>query len=281
MAEKSGISWTDATFNPWWGCVKVSEACKFCYAEEWAARWGTEWGPAARRRFFDDKHWNEPRRWDRKAAKAGSRLRVFCSSMADVFEVLPSGHPDVALMAAARARLWLLIEQTPNLDWLLLTKRPENMQPLTPEEWAGGWPANVWAGATAENQERANERVPELVKVPAQTRFLSCEPLLGPLDLTPWLWERYRDADGHRCDEPSELLHLVIGGGESGSEARATQLHWAQSLRDQVTAARVAFHWKQWGQWHPSGIPGSPPIWSKDKHHRVLDGRIWDEMPAR
>src|SRR5690349_17550018 len=135
MAEQSGISWTDATFNPWWGCVKISPACHNCYAATWAQRFGVDWGVDARRRVFPDTHWNDPIRWNRAGAKEGKRRRVFCASMADVFETLPQGHPDTDAIRDARWRLWNLIQLTPWLDWLLLTKRPQSIRTYLPPEW--------------------------------------------------------------------------------------------------------------------------------------------------
>jgi len=181
MSADTTISWCHATFNPWWGCTKVSEGCKHCYADTLATRYGhTIWGPRARRRFFGDKHWAEPLKWNKQAMHEGQRKRVFCASMADVCEVLPADHPDLEAMAAARLRLWETIEATPMLDWLLLTKRPENIIPL----FGVDAPVpNIWWGTSVENQAAADTRIPELLKVPAHVRFLSCEPLLGPVDL--------------------------------------------------------------------------------------------------
>lgn len=145
MGENSKIEWTHHTFNTWWGCVKVSPACDNCYAESLSKRFGDHWGPKAEYRTFSDKHWNEPLRWNRAAEKAGERHRVFCASMADVFDNrAPEG---------ARERLWALIRQTPHLDWLLLTKRPQNIAEMLPEDWGDGYP-NVWLGVTVENQRK-------------------------------------------------------------------------------------------------------------------------------
>lgn len=227
MAMNSSIEWTNHTFNPWWGCVKVSPACKHCYAEAWSKRVGQAvWGIKAPRRFFGPKHWAEPIKWDRRAAEQGIRQRVFCASMADVFE-------DRADLDEARSALWELIEQTPNLDWLLLTKRPERIAATVP--WKDVWPANVWIGTTVETQEYAEERLPYLAALPAAVRFISAEPLLGPLDLTPWL----------------DRLDWVITGGESGPKARPTSPSWFHQLLNQCMAAEVAFHFKQWGDWAP------------------------------
>jgi protein gp37 len=140
MAKDSRIEWTHHTFNPWWGCVKVSPACANCYAETWAHRLGAKiWGRHAPRRFFGDEHWKHPLRWNAEAERDQVRRRVFCASMADVFEVRAELNP-------WRARLWPLIEQTPWLDWLLLTKRPKNVRRMAP--WGSRWPHNVWLGTT-------------------------------------------------------------------------------------------------------------------------------------
>lgn len=266
MGAESTIEWTRHTFNIVWGCVKVSPGCANCYAETWAKRHGHDvWGPAktTSRRVLSDDYWKQPLKWDKAAAAAGERHRVFCSSMADVFE----DHPTVA---EQRARLWPLIATTPNLDWLLLTKRPENMRRLAPVEWAGSWPTNVWAMTTVENQEEADRRIPELLKVPARVRGLSCEPLLGPVNfhvcedkgdaygdgaiywnmLSGERWMR----DGFEKElEGTPPIHWVIAGGESGPKARPAHPKWYRDLRDQCQAAGVAFHFKQWGEWFSEG----------------------------
>lgn len=274
MAANSKIEWTDHTFNPWWGCTKVSPACELCYAETWAKRTGHSlWGPRAQRRFFGDKHWAEPIKWNREAEAAGVRKRVFCSSMADVFEA--RGELD-----EQRERLWRLIEATPTLDWLLLTKRPENVLEMV--DWDDAWPRNVWLGSTVENQAMAAERIPALLVAPAAIHFVSCEPLLGPLDIEPWMGnpvERRRA----RAGGVSETIDWVIAGGESGSRARPTDPRWLRGLRKQCRARQVAFHFKQWGVWGPSSDrpkdAGELVRLGKTKAGRVLDGRSWDELP--
>lgn len=270
MGKNSRIEWTHHTFNPWWGCAKVSPACAHCYAEAWARRVGSAvWGKRADRRFFTDAHWREPLKWDREAEREGLRRRVFCASMADVFE-------DRRDLDAARARLWVLIEATPRLDWLLLTKRPDRAVSLA--RWGTGtWPDNVWVGTTVETQVWARRRLPALEAIPAAVRFVSCEPLLGRLNLAPWL--------GHS-------LGWVIAGGESGPRARPSDPAWFQALRDQCVAAGVPFHFKQWGNWAPAARPGgalqdgptSPRTPMVRLHReaagRMLDGRTWDQVPA-
>lgn len=163
--ENSKIEWTTHTFNPWWGCVKVSAGCEHCYAETFSKRTGHSiWGPAktTSRRLFTDKHWAEPLKWNETAQQAGERHRVFCASMADVFE----DHPQVI---DARQRLFELIDRTPYLDWLLLTKRPENIRRLWPFGWYDDqytWP-NIWLGTSVENQIAADTRIPHLLGIPA------------------------------------------------------------------------------------------------------------------
>ncbi|MCC4243408.1 phage Gp37/Gp68 family protein [Stappia indica] len=183
MGENSKIEWCDHTFNPWIGCTKVSAACDNCYAEAWEARFGNSWGPHVRRRT-SPANWRKPIAWDRTAAAEGKRARVFCASLADVFD------NDRSITSGWRGDLWHLIHRTPNLDWLLLTKRPQNISRfLRPEDygnlpsWGDGWP-NVWLGTTAENQIEADRRIPHLLATPAHVHFLSVEPLLGPVDLT-------------------------------------------------------------------------------------------------
>jgi protein gp37 len=237
MGADSKIEWTHATFNPWWGCQRVSPGCEHCYAETFAKRVGQKvWGPKADRRFFGDAHWNEPLKWNRDAERAGERRRVFCASMADVFE-------DRRDLDEQRARLWRLIEATPSLDWLLLTKRPQNMARLAPAAWADGWPANVWAGTTVEDQRRAEERLPHLLGVPARIRFLSVEPQLGPVDLM-----KVRDDElGAAWNVLTCGIGWVIVGGESGPGARPFDLAWARELVGQCRAASVPCFVKQIG----------------------------------
>ena len=273
MARDSRIEWTDHTFNPWWGCTKVSPACDNCYADTWAKRVGLDiWGAGKPRRFLSDAYWRQPRRWNAEAQQSGHRARVFCASMADVFE-WKRGLSDW------RHRLWHLIEETPCLDWLLLTKRPHLVRRLAP--WDDDWPDNVWLGTTVENQRWVDKRLPRLTEIPARTRFLSCEPLLGPVDLRSWL---ERDA-----------VHWVIAGGESGPRARPSDPLWFSAIRDQCEAHETPFHFKQWGEWAPlDAFPGilprsvlddgsySTPMgkYGKKKSGRVLDSRTWDGFPC-
>jgi protein gp37 len=295
MGQNSSISWTHHTFNPWWGCQKVSPGCASCYALTLSKRFGHDiWGPAktTTRRTFGPKHWADPIKWNAEARTNNHRKRVFCASMGDVFEA----HP---MLDSERVKLWQLIEQTPMLDWLLLTKRPENIMQMIPDVWASGLPVNVWVGTSVEDQQRADERIPELLRVPARVRFLSCEPLLGPVDISiipdalyeagmPFSWNKLSDGRG---------IHWVICGGESGPGARPMHPDWARSLRDQCEAAGVAYHFKQWGEYgqvqHSTpggkvslfcagGTARTVEIVKLGKHAagRLLDGRTWDQFPA-
>lgn len=311
----TSIEWTDYTFNICWGCQRVSPACKFCYAETFSKRVGLDlWKPQGERRTFGAKYWAEPLKWDRKAAKAGVRYRVFCCSMADVFE----DHPTVA---GERPKLWELIAKTPNLDWLLLTKRPENVEAMVP--WHTDWPANVWLGTTVENQEYADIRIPLLISTSARLKFVSYEPALGPVNFDPptctYCGEQeavYGD-DGAtpfcpECDSEmgfgawlnplNDGIAWVIGGGESGPQARAMHPEWMRDARDQCKEAGVPFLFKQWGEWRPdndgdrcvslegrnmlNNEPGSNGDGTarirragKKEAGRELDGLTWDGVP--
>ena len=273
MALNSKIEWTDHTFNPWWGCTKVSTACANCYAETWSKRTGFKiWGQKAPRRFLSESYWQQPYKWNQTAKKSGRSSRVFCASMADVFEFRADLTP-------WRKRLWTLISKTPNLDWLLLTKRPHRVRRLVP--WRDEWPANVWIGATVETQAWAEKRIPYLAELPARVRFLSCEPLRGRVNLEPWLNEG--------------IINWVIAGGESGPNARPSEPIWFRNLRDQCRRKHIPFHFKQWGDWAPidavsnNSLPSSilnDRQWSEElgrfgkrKSGRTLDGRTWDGVP--
>lgn len=248
MGENSKIEWTEHTFNIAWGCTKVSPACDRCYAEAWARRAGLAvWGKDAPRRVMSDKHWQAPVAWNAAAAKAGKVARVFCSSMADVFE----DHPT---LEGERARLWPLIKSTPWLKWLLLTKRPENMRTMVPPSWLEVWPENVLPGFTAENQEWFDKRAVPAIDF-AHTYgvrwFVSYEPALGPIDFLPGM---------------PGIAWLIVGG-ESGTGARPMSEAWVRSARDQAIAAGVPFFLKQ-------KIEGGKKV-----SLPMLDGRQWSETP--
>lgn len=300
MGADSKIEWTDHTFNPWVGCTKISPACAFCYAETWAKRTGQPHLWTGQRRRTSAANWQLPIRWNRQADAEGRRYRVFCASLADVF--------DNQVPERWRDDLWHLIEQTPHLDWLLLTKRPQNVAKMLPDPrtgtrpWGDGWP-NVWLGTTAEDQERYDQRWQHLAKVPARVRFISYEPALGPLiDLY----------------SGSTLPDWLIAGGESGPHARPAYPDWFRHIRDYCTSLGIAFHFKQWGEWVPQvgavdgwDIDDDPeisrfdhrdwegdhwgepyrPMWCDEREDdtvsrigkksagRLLDGREWNEIP--
>jgi protein gp37 len=244
MAENSKIEWTDHTFNPWTGCTKVSPGCDHCYAEGWAKRAGfVQWGAGQPRRRTTEANWRKPLQWNAGhqdfLTLYGRRQRVFCASLADVFdnEVPPEW----------RAELFALIASTPNLDWLLLTKRIGNVAKMieAPGMQKCGLPSNVWLGATIVNQEEADRDIPKLLEVPARVRFLSMEPLLGAVNLRPYFWSG--DDTG-----PLPGIDWVIVGGESGPKARPMHPDWSRSLRDQCEAACVNFLFKQWGEFAPT-----------------------------
>lgn len=260
MAENTQIEWADHTFNPWIGCSKISLACDHCYAETLAtARLGVEWGPHAERRRTAPSTWKQPQAWNRKAEKAGVQYKVFCASLADVF--------DNAVDTLWRDDLANLIVETPNLIWLLLTKRIGNAAGMLADMFPMGAPSNVWIGATIANQEEADRDIPKLLATPAAKRFLSMEPLLGPVDLTPEADDTYQllsewygpngfDETGSQPRLTRRVgwfprIDWVITGGESGPKARPSHPDWFRSLRDQCAAAGVPFLFKQWGEWEP------------------------------
>ena len=348
--QNSKIEWCHHTFNPWRGCAKISAGCANCYAEMLSRRnptvlgiWGE--GPESTRVVAAESSWREPLKWDRAAAAAGERHRVFCASLADVFEdwqgpllaadggilhwdgdtSVDSGwktrtefDPLAAVfLRHVRGRLFRLIDDTPNLDWLLLTKRPENIAKMTPVYSyhaceTGDCPHdtvrecdtvaerqfrdNVWLGVSVENQVAADARIPHLLTAPAVVRFLSCEPLLGPINMTPHLTAEglFVNSQGINCD-------WVIAGGESGPNARPCHPDWVRSLRDQCQAAGVPFFFKQWGEyvpgdhqdvafsddfqtilpWHSHAGSDTTPMVriGKKRAGRLLDGREWNEFP--
>jgi len=279
MGKTTAIEWTDHTFSPWAGCHKVSPACKNCYAEKGplASFKGIAWGPDTPRRPMADSTWANPIRWNRAAEKAGVQRRVFCGSVCDVFEA--RGDLD-----ERRARLWRLIEATPNLIWLLLTKRPEEVLRRVPVWWleaeaegavpapaptACRWPSNCWIGTTVEDQQRADERIPHLLRIPAPVRFLSMEPLLGPVDLASgYLADVSRFTWSRQSRDPYDRgIQWVIAGGESGPRARPSHPDWFRSIRDQCEAVGVPFFFKQANL--GNGLEKMP----------ALDGKVWAEVP--
>lgn len=333
MSENSKIEWTDSTFNPWEGCQKVGPGCDHCYAEARNARFagGTaiNWGPGAPRRRTSPSNWRKPLAWNARpffecvdcgwrgdrpgdinglpicpAPRCASltlvsaRRRVFCASLADVF--------DNAVDPQWRRDLFDLIESTPNLDWLMLTKRIGNVRWMLPTIGWIGARDNVWLGATIVNQEEADRDIPKLLEVPARVRFLSMEPLLGPVDLRLESRNDLARWDGLGRDLPLRRIDWVIAGGESGHGARPMKPDWALSLRDQCAAAGVPFLFKQHGEWMSAERDGDKvtlrfastdatgpkqPDWQewpdgqisakvgKKASGRHLDGRTHDEFP--
>lgn len=326
--KNTAIEWADHTFNPWEGCTKVSPGCAHCYAEARNARFGggtaPNWGIGAPRRRTSVQNWNQVRRWDREAGlnmscelcrntrkapqpgaykmKDGAcwycygwekkRPRVFCASLADWL--------DDEVPIEWTADLLDLVRVCKNLDFLLLTKRPQNWKERLDHAWNwsidhdegavdfrlwlrawldGNPPANVWIGTTVEDQQRADERVPQLVSIPARARFLSCEPLLGQIDLGLF-GILPRDVKpgytpGYEC------IDWVICGGESGRGARPMHPDWARSLRDQCAAAGVAFHFKQWGEWAPLIATGKDTLTLtyEGKRHAAPREPAWHRWP--
>lgn len=280
MGENTQIEWAHHTFNPWMGCTKVSDGCKHCYAETMMdKRFGkVKWGPQGVRVRTSGQYWWNPSKWNLKAKKEGHRKRVFVASLADVFEDKPDQRAE---MDEWRDMLFHYPHLYRNLDWLFLTKRPENvMRMVTPIWLERGFPSNVWIGTSVENQETADMRIPELLKIPAAVRFLSVEPLLGPVDVESIEWP---NLGGHRVDvlrkgywnkagylglgpsaglgEPrggfsnhSDMpgsIDWVIVGGESGPSARPMLAEWVTDIRDCCEEAGVPFFFKQWGEWFP------------------------------
>lgn len=332
MSATTGIEWADSTFNPWIGCTKVSPACDHCYAENYAKRTGQSSLWAGERRRTMASNWRAPVRWNAKrfmqcgecgwrgecdaeligCGRCGSsvsmndaRRRVFCASLADVF--------DNEVPREWRYDLLWLISNTPNLDWLLLTKRVGNAARMLNDEcarmgfpWPQKWP-NVWLGATICNQEEADRDIPKLLATPAAKRFLSVEPLLGHICLNKirhpetgmHMSALHRQYDGNFYDSVAQV-GWVICGGESGPNARPMHPHWVRDLRDQCADAGVPFLFKQWGEWArggdlPEHIASSTScnfdgeltadderVWKVGKKAagRMLDGRTWDEVPA-
>lgn len=299
MSENSKIEWCDHTFNPWEGCQKVGPGCDHCYAEARNARFGGgsafNWGPGATRRRTSPSNWRKPLAWNAAHeaffAAHGRRQRVFCASLADIF--------DNAVSVQWRYALLRLIMDTPNLDWLLLTKRIGNaeamleqaMRALTVgrEGWRDNYLPNVWVGATIVNQEEADRDIPKLLEAPAAVRFLSMEPLLGPVDLS------VIDIDGHseiyplkgttNCEDDDGVpvpdlpaLDWVIVGGESGAGARPMHPDWARSLRDQCAAAGVPFLFKQWGEWAPG--ENAPGPMTRTENAAWWFAGSWDMRPV-
>ena len=278
MAALSSIEWTDSTFNPWVGCTKIKRpggrlsACDFCYAEKWAKRSGmVTWGNHPRRRTTES-YWRGPLRWNQQSSKFyerfGRRQRVFCASLADVF--------DNQADAEWRLELFDLIRQCDQLDWQLLTKRPQNIRKMLPRDWCDGYP-NVWLGTTAEDAEAYQERVRHLLELPAAVRFVSYEPALGPLGSIKI---------GNKAPD-----WIIIGGesGVSASLARPTRPQWVRDTIAECSHNNVAPFLKQWGSYSNNPLViergltpkeamlEDPP--SNGKGGGKLDDKIWRQFP--
>jgi protein gp37 len=279
LAGFSKIEWTDSTFNPWVGCTKIERpgakpsACDFCYAEKWAKRSGqVAWGNHPRRRTTPS-YWSAPIAWNKRAAafhaQFGRRQRVFCASLADVF--------DNQADPAWRKDLFELISECSNLDWLLLTKRPQNIRKMLPGNWGTGY-ANVWLGTTAEDAHAYKQRMSHLLAVPAAIRFVSYEPALGPLG---------------PISVSGKVPDWIIIGGESGVRSdlvRATHPQWARDAIAECRRESVAPFLKQWGSYANNplvveqggsvqdAMRNDPP--ENGKGGGMLDGRLWRDFPV-
>lgn len=304
MGKNSKIEWCDHTFNPWIGCSRVSAGCDNCYAEAMRAKRlkQVEWGPHGIRIRTSENNWRQPLKWNKAATATGERPRVFCASLADIFDNHRSIDP------SWRDELWALIRSTPNLDWLILTKRPQNFKKYLPRDWGHGYP-NVWLGVTVEDQEEADRRIPHLIEASAQLRFLSCEPLIGGVDLT-WIGHSL-DLDGvidcligrtwiapapdgrshttyrygqefvrRELRDYIEKIDWVIIGGETGANARPCVKSSIISLINQCQNADIPIFLKQLGskyedaqnhvcgagvKWPYDVLPNGPSFRLKDK----------------
>lgn len=248
MGKNTGISWCDHTFNPWWGCTYVSPGCENCYAKREATRFGFSslWGPGSARRFFGDAHWNEPGKWEAVAQGSGKQHLVFCGSMCDVFE----SNTEIPKLNHERDRLITLIQQTPYLTWLLLTKRPENI-----DKFFGPvkhWKKNIMIGITSENQRCLDRRL-EICTGLGLMPFISIEPMLEPITVT---------------EKMAGRVSWIIVGGESGPGSRPIEVDWVRQVRIACNYYMVPFFFKQWGQSIPVG-----------QYEGILDGQIWHQTP--
>jgi protein gp37 len=321
MSANTKIEWADHTFNPWIGCTKVSPGCDHCYAEADFdhRKHRVKWGAGQQRSRTSDANWRQPLKWNAEAAHLGIRYRVFCASLADVF--------DNEVPHRWRQDLMSLIADTPHLDGLLLTKRIGNAKRMLSDASMHDGrlltandeyrpPDNLWIGATICNQEEADRDIPKLLATPTAKRFLSMEPLLGPVDLVRAgaLWSDMNGNIHPEFQRVRQHIDWVIVGGESGHGARPMHPDWARSLRDQCQAAGVPFLFKQWGEWTPGEnverqrgtIPvahhfvdewivsnlnlatdgghadDEPTVYrvGKKAAGRLLDGRTWDGAPS-
>ena len=278
MAGWSKIEWTDSTFNPWVGCTKVARArgapsaCDYCYAEKWAKRSGqVKWGNHLRRRTTE-AYWQSPIAWNNNAkifqSRHGRRQRIFCASLADVF--------DNQVDPNWRADLFNLIRECEELDWQILTKRPQNIRKMLPSDWGSGYP-NVWLGTTTEDEDAYKQRASIILEVPAAIHFISYEPALGPLGNL--------EINGRSPD-------WVIIGGESGVRSdliRLTDPQWARDVIAECRVVGAAPFLKQWGTYknNPSVVENGLTVQEaieldpleNGKGGGKLDGKLWREFP--
>lgn len=264
MGADTKIAWADDTFNPWIGCMKISPGCDRCYAESLNKRWGKKnWGPGIPRRRTSPANWKKPIKWNKEAEAAGIRRKVFCASMADVF--------DNAVPDEWRSDLWQLIRGTPWLDWILLTKRIGNVKKMLPADWEEGY-SNVWLCITIVNQDEAERDIQKLIAIPAMVRGLSIEPQLELIELNCQYCGTSSDAHSIDCPATNRALMVgidwIITGAESGHGARLYNEEWTRSLRDQCQTAGIPFFYKQRIE---SGRKVETP---------ELDGRIWTQFPG-
>lgn len=264
---KTKIEWADYTFNPWIGCRKVSDGCRNCYAErdfkrkpQWANCWGNP--KTTERKRTSKANWRKPLSWNREAEAHGKQYRVFCASLADVFE-------DADGLGTIRADLYDMMSKTENLTWLLLTKRPDNMRRMTHDGLF--LPNNVWVGTTVENHDNL-WRIEELLEIPATVHFVSVEPMLGRVDIDRHLLGACNCHDSGRDDHA--VIDWVICGGESGPGARPTDVDWVRSLRDQCVESNTPFLFKQWGEHDQRGRKVG-----RKAAGRLVDGREWLQFP--
>jgi protein gp37 len=247
MGAITKIEWCDHTFNPWWGCTQVSPLCDHCYAMLLDARWfkRAHWGSGAARRYFSDSYWAQPLVWNLRACAEGRRRRIFCASMADVF--------DKEVAQAVRDRLWTLIRCTPQLDWIVLTKRIINAPAMLPSDWGSGY-KNVWLIISVD-QTSLERDAPKLLSIPAVVHGASVQPQLAPVRLGSF----------------AASLQWVIIGGESGAGARPFDLEWARSLVAECAAARIAIFVQRLGS-RPVEAGGRLQLADRA-------GGSWDEWP--
>jgi len=269
MADETRIEWTDRTFNPWTGCTKISPGCDHCYAESWSKRSGhVVWGNNPRKRTTD-AYWKAPHAWQAQAQKfqleSGRRQRVFCASLADVF--------DNKVNSDWRVDLFKLIRNTPDLDWQLLTKRPQNILNMLPDDWGDSGYHNVWLGFTAEDQIRFDQRKKYIQKIPARVWFVSYEPAIGALRIKP--------------SDPTP--GWIIIGGESGGGARPMSPEWVTDIMADCASLEIAPFFKQWGNYANNPLTGQPTMSRQDqkdmdpygKGGGLVGGRLVREFPIR